>query len=142
MPALTVRVSDDEASLLLAYSKAVGKSQSDLIRGYVASLESRLLHQKTAIANLNPYLLPSVPLARADLIEEASALYFLMDGEEVLYIGQTQNLSKRMIQGHHKRGAIEEAHPAARVHWMPVRRKARMILEKKAIERFSPPFQG
>lgn len=47
------------------------------------------------VAEINPLTLPSLPLSERKQLPSCSAIYFVMQGDRILYIGKTVNLAQR-----------------------------------------------
>jgi hypothetical protein len=69
------------------------------------------------IAEINPLFLPSLPLAERRSLPDCPAIYFVMQGERVLYIGKTVNLAQRWTQ-HHKWQQFSEIPGVLRITWL------------------------
>lgn len=46
---------------------------------------------------VNPLALPSLPLVERSGLPNLPAIYFVIAGEQVVYIGQTKNLVRRLL---------------------------------------------
>lgn len=46
------------------------------------------------VVEINPLTLPSLPLSERKQLPSCSAIYFVMQGDHILYIGQTNILHK------------------------------------------------
>ena len=102
---LNFRVSDEEAALLAAYAEEVGQSMTDVVRSFIRSLEGKLKRVKPE--TVSPDLLPSVPLARTNLVPPVAAVYFILtEGGEVLYVGQSGNMVNRHVDHHRHEEAL------------------------------------
>jgi hypothetical protein len=137
--AITIRVTEAEAELLAAYAEQNGQSQSEVLRSHIRSLESRL--RRVTPENVEPFLLPSLPLSRRDMFPPVAAVYFfLTEAGKILYVGQCANLGIR-FGNHPKFEAALASDPHARMHWLE-RRTNREGFEAKCIARFAPPLNG
>jgi excinuclease UvrABC nuclease subunit len=47
------------------------------------------------VAEIDPLTLPSLPLSEQKHLPSCSAIYFVMQGDRVLYIGKTVDLAQR-----------------------------------------------
>jgi hypothetical protein len=134
---INARVTDEEAETLSAYSDETGQSQTDVLRAFIRSLEGRL--RRVSAEQIVPDLLPSLPLSRRDMFPPVSAVYFFVkENGEVLYVGETADMSLR-CGSHPRYDAALEADPHARLHWIE-RRTGRVAFEDACIKRFQPPL--
>ena len=132
---LNFRVTDEESALLAAYSQQIGQSMTDVIRTYIRSLEGRL--RRVVPETIEPYLLPSIPLVRTDIVPPVAAVYFIMtEAGEVLYVGHSANLSLRHLD-HHRHDEAVAIDSRVRLHWHE-KRAARENFERACIRRFKP----
>jgi len=69
------------------------------------------------VAEINPFSLPSLPLAERHSLPNCPAIYFVMRGEHALYIGKTVNLAQRWTQ-HHKWQQFSEIPAFLRITWL------------------------
>jgi excinuclease UvrABC nuclease subunit len=68
------------------------------------------------IAEVDPLTLPSLPLGERSRLPKCSAIYFVMRGEHVLYIGKTINLAQRWV-AHHRWGQVAKL-DAIKIAWL------------------------
>jgi hypothetical protein len=81
--------------------------------------------------------LPSVPLADRKALPASAAIYFVLSGDTVLYIGQTWSLRQRWA-AHHRLDQINE-YGACRIAWIQVDDIVLLDdIERACIEHFSP----
>lgn len=91
------------------------------------------------LAEIKPLLLPSLPLNERRSLPKCKAIYFVIDGETVLYIGKTVNLAHRLVN-HHR---LNEFKSNPRVAWLECSDKSLLPeLEKALIKYFSPLLNG
>lgn len=140
MGTLNLRLPDSELELLQEYCEATDRSQTDVIRSYIRSLEEKVNPKRVKAETIEPYLLPSVPLSKWKMVQSVSCVYFVMIDEEVIYIGNAQNLYERLTGNHHKRDLLLEENPLARIHWVERVKTSRVDFEKKCIRRFKPKY--
>ncbi|GET42602.1 GIY-YIG nuclease family protein [Microseira wollei] len=69
------------------------------------------------ISEINPLTLPSLPLAGRRQLPDCSAIYFVMHGDRVLYIGKTINLVQRWAT-HHRWWQLKEMEGDIRIAWL------------------------
>lgn len=89
----------------------------------------------------NPKKFPSVALEDADQLPSLPGIYFAMDGNYVLYVGQSENIRKRW-GSHHRHRDIRQSCDNVRIHF--VLSDGRSLLEQEAewIRACNPPFNG
>ena len=134
---LNVRIIEYEASLLGMYAEMTAQNQTNIIRGFIRSLESKVL--RVAPENVDPFLLPSVPLHKYVLVPAIPAIYFFLTMEgTVLYVGRATNLYARLIT-HHRITVALALDEHARVHWVE-RRYGQARFETICRHRFNPPL--
>jgi len=88
-----------------------------------------------------PSALPSVPLDERSALPDTAAIYFVIEGDTVLYVGQSINLHQRWL-AHHRLTQLNE-YGGCRIAWMQVD-DADLLdeLERACIEHFSPVLNG
>ncbi len=134
---LNFRVTEEEAALLSAYAEETGMSMTDVVRAFIRSLEGKM--RRVLPETVCPQLLPSVPLTRTALVPPVAAVYFILtEAGDVLYVGESKNLTKRYYD-HHRQAEALVVDPHARIHWIE-RRTARKQFERACILRFRPRF--
>ena len=62
-------------------------------------------------------LLPSVPLSARGELPQCPAVYFILDGSTVLYVGKSVNLAQRWV-AHHRLRQVESMARYPRIAWM------------------------
>lgn len=83
--------------------------------------------------------LPSLPVAQRKQLPKCAAVYFVVDDDVVLYVGQTIQLRARWKS--HQKLQVALHHEHARIVWMQLEHAAdRDWYEAEAIERFSPRY--
>jgi hypothetical protein len=83
--------------------------------------------------------LPSLPLRERKSLPVYPAIYFLLDGEKVLYIGKTQNLRRRWSAHFREKQAPENS----RIAWLELEEVALLgRVEKIFIKYFNPSLNG
>jgi hypothetical protein len=134
---LNVRITEYEASLLGMYAEMTAQTQTNIIRGFIRSLESKVL--RVTPESVNPFLLPSVPLIKYTLVPAIPAIYFFLTIEgSVLYVGRATNLYTRLLT-HHRITEALALDEYARVHWIE-RRYGQARFETICRHRFDPPL--
>jgi hypothetical protein len=132
---INIRVTDDEADILASYAEMVRQSQTAVVKSFIHSLEVKVM--RVSPEKVNPFLLPSVPMAKRPLLPPLPAIYFFItEGGSVLYIGQTADLSKRCFD-HAQYDAALNFDKHARIHWIEMKSR-RDVFEKACILRFKP----
>jgi len=81
--------------------------------------------------------LPSLPLDERKALPDAPAIYLVLAGDTVLYIGQSVNVRQRWL-AHHRFAQLNE-YGGCRIAWMQVN-DARLLdeLERACVAHFSP----
>ncbi len=86
---------------------------------------------------VKPHTLPSVPLNNKQNLPNVSCIYFVMDGETVVYVGKTIALYERWRQ-HHRYENFKQI-PDARIAWLEVSDRSQLLeIERAAIANFQP----
>lgn len=84
-----------------------------------------------------PFTLPSLPLEDRKAFPKCAAIYFVIKGKKILYIGKTTSLWKRWI-AHHRQSQLEKI-KEVRIAWIKVRsRKSLSAAESALIQFFKP----
>lgn len=96
-------------------------------------------------SNLLPTLkqiqaLPSFLLSQREKLPSISAIYCVLQGEKVLYIGQTKNLNQRW-RSHHRDPELKII-PNARLVWLPCPVEKLNELESQMIETLKPALNS
>lgn len=87
---------------------------------------------------VDPLELPSVPLSAKAQLPDCPAIYFVMDGQTVLYIGKAVKLSQRWA-GHHRFKQVQETASCPSIAWMEVSDHNLLgEVERTLIEHFQP----
>jgi ParG/GIY-YIG catalytic domain len=87
--------------------------------------------------NIDPLTLPSLPLGERSRLPKCSAIYFVMRGEHVLYIGKTINLAQRWV-AHHRWGQVAKL-DAIKIAWLECNDKNLLThVETALIQQFNP----
>ncbi|MBR8839987.1 MAG: GIY-YIG nuclease family protein [Stigonema ocellatum SAG 48.90 = DSM 106950] len=90
---------------------------------------------------VNPHLLPSLPLASRRVLPHCPAIYFVLSGDEILYIGQTNSLLLRW-QNHHRLKDCKSL-KNVRIAWLECSDvKLMPEIEKSLINWFEPPMNS
>ena len=88
--------------------------------------------------SINPLDLPSVPLSAHGELPECSAIYFVLDGNQVLYIGKAEKLRKRWSNHHRYKQIVKTAETPA-IAWLEVKETTILKdIEKSLITYFQP----
>jgi hypothetical protein len=84
--------------------------------------------------------LPSVPFRERKLFPSTKGVYFVLDGDEIVYIGMTSGEFKRRWQGHHRTGDIDDGCISPRIFFLSLDMTERQIMdvEKALVIALSP----
>lgn len=94
-----------------------------------------------SLTAINPADLPAIPLAERAALPDTPAVYFVMAGDTVLYIGQSVNVRQRW-GAHHRLQQLNE-YGACRIAWMAVDDAGLLDdLERACIAHFEPVLNG
>ncbi len=86
---------------------------------------------------ITPSALPSLPLDERRDLPDAAAIYFVLAGDTVLYIGQSRALRQRWL-AHHRLKQLN-AHGGCRMAWMQVDDVSLLDgIERACIAHFNP----
>jgi len=95
----------------------------------------------TSPTTINPTALPSLPLDERRELPDTAAIYFVLAGDTVLYIGQSVNVRQRWL-AHHRLAQLNE-HGGCRIAWMTVDGVSLLNeLEQACIAHFQPALNG
>lgn len=87
---------------------------------------------------IKPLTLPSLPLVDRSQLPACPAVYFVLESDTVLYIGQTGNLQQRWI-AHHRWHQLKVISGNIRIAWLECSDVNLLVgIEKAAIEYFQP----
>lgn len=91
------------------------------------------------VKNLNPFNLPSTPLIECQNLPKISGIYFVLESEEILYIGKSQNLRTRWT-GHHRWNQLNNREVEnISIAWLKVNTLELLPeMERIFIKRFNP----
>jgi len=85
--------------------------------------------------------LPSLPLASRSGLPTCPAVYFVMEGDRILYIGRTGNLQQRW-SSHHRWQQLKGIE-SVRLAWLECTQPELLsTIEEALIEQFCPPLNG
>lgn len=88
---------------------------------------------------INPLALPSLPLCDRTALPSCPAIYFVLEGDRVLYVGRSINLQQRWMAHHRYSQLVSEA----RIAWLECSEPELLPdLEAALIEHFSPELNG
>jgi hypothetical protein len=91
---------------------------------------------------IDPLELPSLSLLERYSLPSCCAIYFVLLGEQVLYVGRSINLAQRWLS-HHRWNQLTQTYPTARIAWVECSDSELLPkLEAALIERFSPKLNG
>jgi len=94
------------------------------------------------IAEVDPLTLPSLPLGERSHLPDCPAIYFVMQGEHVLYIGKTINLVQRWVD-HHKWNQLITLGTPVKIAWLECSDKNLLTqIETALIRQFAPELNG
>jgi hypothetical protein len=83
--------------------------------------------------------LPSVSVTNLSSLPTCEAIYFVFNDKELLYIGQSSNLARR-LKAHHRR--YEFIANKARLCWFSSEGSPRLEIESELIKYFKPPINN
>jgi hypothetical protein len=93
-------------------------------------------------STINPLTLPSLPLLDRLQLPKCSAIYFVMQDEQVLYIGQTVNLANRLAS-HQRWEQFKTLGESLKVAWLECSEIHLLEeIETALISYFNPPLNG
>lgn len=88
---------------------------------------------------INPLTLPSLPLANRSALPSCAAIYFVLEGDHILYIGRTTNLQQRWM-AHHRYSQLTSE---TRIAWLESSDPELLPeIEAALIAHFNPPLNG
>ncbi|MHC5747346.1 MAG: ribbon-helix-helix domain-containing protein [Nostoc sp.] len=94
------------------------------------------------LAKINPLNLPSLPLNERSHLPKCSAIYFVMQGEDVLYIGKTTNLAQRLT-AHNRQKQFTKLSSDICIAWLECNdTKLLKQIEEALIDLFKPLLNG
>jgi hypothetical protein len=100
------------------------------------------MSQTTTTTTIDIFALPSVPLSDRGQLPKCSAVYFILDGANVLYIGKSVNLSQRWL-AHHRLKQVEKIACYPRIAWMEVGDSDLLAdIERALIQHFEPALNN
>lgn len=88
--------------------------------------------------NRHPADFQSVPFRSLDLLPTFAGIYFAMQDDEILYVGQSKNIRKRW-ESHHKRNELLEFENV-RIHWIGSDGRPLLEQESEWIRLCNPPL--
>lgn len=95
----------------------------------------------TPLNTINPAALPSLPLAERKALPDAPAIYLVLAGDAVLYVGQAINVRQRWAV-HHRLKQLN-AHGGCRIAWMQVDDVSLLDeMERACIAYYDPPLNN
>ena len=87
---------------------------------------------------VDPLALPSLPLVTRGELPNCPAIYFVLNGDAVLYIGRTNNLYQRWI-AHHRWHQLKAMSGDIRIAWLQCGDAKRLSdIETALIKHFQP----
>lgn len=87
---------------------------------------------------IKPLTLPSLLLADRSQLPACPAVYFVLDGDAVLYIGRTRNLQQRWL-AHHRWYQLKVMSGNIRIAWLECSDASLLVaIETASIEHFEP----
>ena len=87
---------------------------------------------------VDPLTLPSLPLATRAELPNCPAIYFVLNGDAVLYIGRTNNLYQRWI-AHHRWHQLKAMSGDIRIAWLECGEASLLSeIETALIKHFQP----
>lgn len=87
---------------------------------------------------IDPLTLPSLPLQERRSLPNCPAIYFVLEGDCVLYVGRSINLAQRWLS-HHRWNELTRVYSATRIAWIECSDNELLPqLEAALIEQFTP----
>lgn len=86
---------------------------------------------------INPFQLPYVEFSEKTQLPEKSGLYFVIDGDQILYVGKTIHFKRRWA-GHHRYAQIKAMAKNPVIAWLDVEDTRLLDAESELIARFKP----
>lgn len=94
-----------------------------------------------SLTAINPADLPAIPLAERAALPDTPAIYFVLAGDTVLYVGQSVNVRQRWL-AHHRLQQLNE-HGGCRIAWLMVDDTSLLDeMERACIAHFRPALNG
>lgn len=92
----------------------------------------------TDIDQVNPWALPSTSIADLALLPDCAAIYFVIQGSTIIYIGKAVRLATRWKR-HHRLEQVRSEYPGSCVAWLELTRRDPLEqIEKALILRLNP----
>lgn len=89
---------------------------------------------------VDPLTLPSLPLTNRSELPNCPAIYFVLNGDAVLYIGRANNLYQRWI-AHHRWHQLKVMSGDIRIAWVECSASELLPeMEAALIQHFKPPI--
>lgn len=93
-------------------------------------------------AYIDPLTLPSLPLSERSQLPTTPAIYFVLKGDQVAYIGKTINLAQRLA-AHNRRKQFTQLGSNIRIAWLSCSDVGLLgQIETALIEHFKPLLNG
>lgn len=94
------------------------------------------------VKTINPLKLPSLPLASRKDLPGCPTIYFVLDGDRILYIGKASNLWQRWTT-HHRLKQLFGMGDSLSIAWLKCQDISTLnSLEKQLIEAFQPELNS
>ena len=91
-------------------------------------------------SNIDPFTLPRVHIKSKNLLPDHPGVYFVFGGDELLYIGKSNNICRRW-QNHETGEKIQKKYPNARIgYFLMDTEELADNLEDFLIYKYKPPF--
>ena len=91
------------------------------------------------VSAVNPLTLPSLPLLQRRSLPDSPALYFVLDNDQVLYVGRATSLLKRWIN--HYRSTDLEKFRNVKIAGLKCSDLNHLLrIERTLIQAFKPPL--
>ena len=92
------------------------------------------------LTEINPLTLPSISINEIHTLPECVAIYFVIQGNDILYVGKTKNLYRRWFT-HHVWNHLCGLDGEFQVAWLECSEPKMLLeIEKALIQHFKPAF--
>lgn len=113
------------------------RDRAEALRAYAKQAGESLDMQNMIIAIKG---LPCVSFTELSLLPQSKGIYFIIDDSDILYVGMSRNIKKRLIT-HTRRTLIQENNGFSKVHWLLLENDGeRQRLEYLLIKAIKPKY--
>lgn len=93
------------------------------------------------LAEINPLTLPSLPLTNKTELPGVSAVYFVIAGDRIIYVGKSRNISQRWAN-HHRLKQIKAVYGEAMIAWLECPEENLKYIEQIFIQQLQPELNA